>query len=202
MIRAAALVSGSGANLQAVLDSVYFNEIPDFELSAVICNEDGAYALTRAKNAGVPYYVVDPSDFPTALSYSMAVSAKLRDMDIDLVILAGCTMPLGVISNQFRNRVIGTCPSLVPAFEDCDDPVRAALERGCKVTGATAYFADADGHVGPVILQKAVDILSEDSIESLSRRIMEEAEWRILTEALILYCGNRLLIHGDRVIIK
>jgi len=202
MIKAAALVSGSGANLQAVLDSVYFNEIPDFELGAVICDEEGAYALTRAKNAGVPAYVVDPSDFPTPLSHSMAVSAKLRDMDIDLVFLAGYTMPLGVIANQFRNRVIGTYPALVPAFESCDgDPVRAALERGCKVSGSTAYFADADGRIGAVILQKAVDILPDDSVETLSRRIMEEAEWKILPRALILYCQDKLRIHGERVII-
>lgn len=202
MIKAAALVSGSGANLQAVLDSVYFNEIPDFELSAVISNEPDSYALTRAKNAGIPCYAVDAADFPTPLSYSMAISAKLRDMDIDLVILAGYAMPLGVISNQFRNRVIGTYPALVPAFEGSEDPVRAALERGCKVSGATAYFADADGHIGPIILQQAVDILPDDSVEALRRRIMEDAEWKILPRALILYCRNELQIHGDRVILK
>lgn len=202
MIKAAALVSGSGANLQAVLDSLYFNEIPDFQLGAVICDDADAYALTRAKNAGIPAYVVDPSDFPNASSHSMAVSAKLRDMDIDLVFLADYSMPLGVISSSFRNSVIGTCPALVPAFDGLDgDPVRAALERGCKVSGATAYFTDADGRIGPIILQKAVDILPDDSVESLRRRIMEDAEWKILPQALILYCQGKLSIHGERVVI-
>ena len=202
MIRAAALVSGGGAKLQAVLDCVYFGEIPDFELAAVICTEEDAYALQRAKNAGVPGFAVDPSDFPTAISYSMAISNKLRDMDIDLVVLAGYDMPLGIIANQFRNRVIGTFPALVPAFEDSADPVRAALERGCKLSGATAYFADSDGHVGPVILQQAVEVMPDDDVDTLSRRITEEAEWKLLPKALILYCENRLEIHGGRTVIK
>ena len=137
MIRAAALVSGDGALLQTVLDSMYFGEIPNFELTAVICTESDAYALRRARNSGVEAFVVEPSLFPTKLSYSMAVSNKLRDMDIDLVILAGYNMPLGVISTQFRKRIIGVYPSLIPAFVNCDDaPERAALERGCRVTGA------------------------------------------------------------------
>ena len=127
MIRAAALVSGDGALLQTVLDSMYFGEIPNFELCAVICTESDAYALRRARNSGVEAFVVEPSLFPTKLSYSMAVSNKLRDMDIDLVILAGYNMPLGVISTQFRKRIIGVYPSLIPAFVNCDDaPERAA----------------------------------------------------------------------------
>ena len=196
MIRAAALVSGDGALLQTVLDSMYFGEIPNFELCAVICTESDAYALRRARNSGVEAFVVEPSLFPTKLSYSMAVSNKLRDMDIDLVILAGYNMPLGVISTQFRKRIIGVYPSLIPA------PERAALERGCRVTGATAFFADIDGNIGPIIAQQAVDIIPNDTPESLSRRIMEDAEWKLLPKAIILYCQNRLEIHGDRVIIK
>ena len=198
MIRAAALVSGDGALLQTVLDSMYFGEIPNFELCAVICTESDAYALRRARNSGVEAFVVEPSLFPTKLSYSMAVSNKLRDMDIDLVILAGYNMPLGVISTQFRKRIIGVYPSLIPAFVNCDD----APERGCRVTGATAFFADIDGNIGPIIAQQAVDILPNDTPESLSRRIMEDAEWKLLLKAIILYCQNRLEIHGDRVIIK
>jgi len=203
MIRAAALTSGDGASLQAILDSMYFKEIPDFELVAVICSERGAYAMTRALNSGIPAYVVDPELFPTMTSHSMAVSNKLRDMDIELVILAGYDRPLGVIPYQFKNRIIGTYPALYPAFEDTEgDIFSAMLERGVKVAGATAYFADGDGRVGGIILQKAVDILPEDTPETLRRRVMEECEWKLLSKAVALYCGGRLSIHGMRVIIE
>ena len=139
MVRAAALVTGDGAKLQAILDSMYFKEIPDFELIAVISSEREAYAMNRALNAGVPAYVVDPELFPNSTSHSMAVANKLKDMDIDLVILAGYEQPLGVIPYQFKNRIIGTYPALCPAFEDVEGDVqRAVLERGVKVTGATS----------------------------------------------------------------
>ena len=203
MVRAAILVSGNGMLLQSVLDAMYFGEIPDFELVAVICTDENAYAMRRAKNANVESIVVEPENFPTKFSYSMAISNKLKDMDIDLVVLAGFNMPLGVISTQFRKRIIGVYPSLIPAFVNCDEsPARAALERGCRVTGATAYFADIDGNIGPIIAQQAVEIKPNDTPETLERRIMEEAEWKLLPRAIILYCQNRLEIHGDRVIIK
>ena len=203
MVRAAVLASGDGARLQAILDSMYFREIENFELVAVISPERDSYAMKRALNAGVPAYVVDPELFPTMTSHSMAVANKLRDMDIELVILAGYDLPLGVVPYQFKNRIIGTYPAMFPAFEDVDgDVCRAALERGVKVTGATAYFADGDGRVGSIILQKAVDVNPDDTPESLRRRVMEEGEWKILPKAVSLYCDGRLDIHGNRVIIK
>lgn len=203
MVRAAILVSGSGMLFQSVLDSVFFGEIPNFELVAVICTEENSYTMRRAKNANVEAFVVEPDDFPTKISYSMAISNKLKDMDIDLVILAGYDMPLGVVSTQFRKRIIGVYPSLIPAFVNCDDsPARAALERGCKITGATAFFADIDGNIGPIIAQQPVEIRQGDTPESLSKRIMEEAEWRLLPKAVMLFCEGRLEIHGDRVVIK
>ena len=203
MVRAAALASGDGARLQAILDSMYFNEIPNFELVAVICPQRDAYAMKRALNAGVPAYVVDPELFPTMTSHSMAVANKLKDMDIDLVILAGYDLPLGVIPYQFKNRIIGTYPALYPAFEDEEGDIqRIVLERGIKVTGATAYFADGDGRVGGIIAQKALPVLPEDTPESLSRRVMEECEWGLLSEAVALYCDGRLSLHGSRVVIE
>lgn len=203
MIRTAVLVSGNGAKLQSILDSMYFGEISEFELTAVIMTEQNPYALRRAANAGVPAFVVEPSDFPTKLSYSMAISNKLRDMDIDLVVLAGYDMPLGVVATQFKSRIIGVYPSLVPAFtEKGQDPVRAALERGCKITGATAYFADVDGGIGSIIAQYPIAIRQGDGVESLRERITEEAEWKLLPKAISLFCKGRLEIHGDRVIIK
>ena len=203
MVRAAALVSGDGAKLQAILDSMYFKEIPDFELVAVISSEKDAYAMKRALNAGVPAYVVDPELFPNMTSHSMAVANKLKDMDIELVILAGYDMPLGVIPYQFKNHIIGTFPALYPAFEDAEGDVqRAVLERGVKITGATAYFADADGRVGGKILQRAIEVMPDDTPDSLRRRVLEDAEWKLLSQAVSLYCANRLSIRGSRVIIE
>lgn len=203
MIRAAALVSGDGARLQCILDSIYFKELPELELAAVISSRRDANAMKRALNAGIPAYVVDPELFPTRTSHSMAVANKLKDMDIDFVILAGYDLPLGVIPYQFKNRIIGTVPALIPAFEDHDgDLCRAVLERGAKVTGATSYFADSDGRVGAIIEQQAVSVMADDTPESLAQRIMEQAEWKLLPRAVALYTGGKLEIHGTRVIIK
>ena len=203
VVRAAALTAGDGSKLQAILDSMYFHELPHFELAAVISPQRDAYAMTRALNAGVPAYVVDPELFPNSTSHSMAVANKLRDMDIELVILAGYDCPLGVIPYQFKNRIIGTWPSICPAFEEVEGDVhRAVLERGVKITGATAYFADGDGGVGGIILQKAVEVLPGDDPESLRRRVTEEAEWKLLSRAVALFCDGRLSIRGSRVLIE
>lgn len=204
MVRAAVLASGDGARLQAILDSVYFNEIPNFELVAVICPQQGCYAMSRALNAGIPAYVVDPELFPNMTSHSMAVANKLKDMDIELVILAGYDLPLGVVPYQFKNRIIGTYPALYPAYneEENADPVALALESGLKVTGATAYFSDGDGRVGAVILQRSLEITPDDTVESLSARLMEECEWPLLSEAVSLFCAGRLSVRGKRVDIK
>lgn len=200
MVRAAILVSGEGTLFQSVLDSKFFGELPELELVAVIATEANDNMLRRAVNANVEAFVVEPSNFPTRLSHSMAVSNKLKDMDIDLVILAEYGMPLGVISTQFRKRIIGVYPSLVPAFcEEGCDPVAEAITRGCRVTGATAFFADIDGHIGPIILQQTVDILESDTPESLGKRILEDAQWRLLPKAVTLFSTGRLEIHGDRV---
>ena len=202
-IRAAVLAAGDGLTLQAILDAVYFKELPNFELVAVISPDKNAQAMARALAAGVPAYVVDPELFPTMTSHSMAVANKLRDMDVDLVILAGYDRPLGVIPYQFKNAIIGTYPALYPAFEELDGDIhRAVLERGLKLTGATAYFADGDGRVGGVILQKAVEVLPDDTPESLRRRVTEEAEWKLLCQAVALFCAGKLKIHGLRVVIE
>ena len=203
MIRAAVLTAGDGVQLQAILDAMYFKEIPDFELVAVISPQKDAYAMKRALNAGVPAYVVDPELFPTITSHSMAIANKLKDMDVELVILAGYDLPLGDVPYQFKNRIIGSYAALYPAFEDYEgDICRAVLERGIKVTGATAFFADGEGRVGSIILQKAVEVLPGDDPMSLKRRVAEEAEWKILPEAVALYCKGQLSVHGNRVVIK
>ena len=204
MVRAAALVSGDGAKLQSILDSMYFGEIPELELVAVISSDKNANAMKRAASFKIPSFVVDPSLFPTITSHSMAVANKLKDMDIELVILADYNLDLGVIPYQYKNRIIGTYPSLIPAFDEVEDGniFRAALERGVKITGATAYFADNDGRVGNIILQKPIEVLPNDTPETLAGRVMEDAEWTILPEAVSLYCQGRLSIHGNRVVIS
>ena len=202
MIKAAALVSGDGSLLQAILDSLYFKEIGDFELTAIISPTRNCYAMTRAANSGIPAYVVDPELFPTMTSHSMAVANKLKDLDIELVILCGYDCPLGVIPYQFKNRIIGTFPALYPAFASEEGDIQAAvLEKGCKLTGATAYFADLDGGIGPIIMQKAVPVLPDDDAESLRKRVYEDAEWKLLSDSLNLFCTGRLTIKDKKVII-
>lgn len=201
MVRAAALVAGDGTRLQSILDAVCFNEIPDFELAAVISCEKNSNAMKRATSAGIPAFMVDPDLFPTVASHSMAIANKMRDLDIDLVILAGYNRDLGVIPTHYKHRVIGTFPSLIPAFEG-PDIFRAALERGVKLTGATAYFAEAGGTVGPIILQKEVYINRDDTPETLAQRILEEAERPLLTQAASLFCQGRLSLHGNRIVIS
>ena len=202
MIRAAALASGDGVKLQAILDAMYFGELPEFELVAVISPEKDAYVMQRALNAGVPAYVVDPDLFPTMTTHSMAVANKLKDMDVELVLLADYGVSLGVIPYQFKNRIIGTCPSLYPAFEEVEgDVCEAVLARGCKLTGATSFFADGDGRVGSIIDQRAVVVLPDDTAESLARRVTEEAEWGLLTDAVKLFCAGRLSVRDNRVLV-
>ena len=200
MVRAAVLASGDGSRLQALLDAVYFNEIPNFELVAVICPQQGCYAMTRALSAGIPAFVVDPELFPNSTSHSMAVANKLKDMDIDLVILADYSMPLGEVTKRFRNRIIAVCPCLIPAFENFKGDMYQVLhDRGIKVAGATAYFTAEDGGIGPIILQKAVDLEPGMSREAIYTRIREEAESVILPEAVKLFCANKLECDGNLV---
>ena len=192
MIRAAALASGEGEKLQAILDAMAFGELPELELTAVIVPEKNAFVAQRAIGAKVPAYVVDPDLFPTMTSHSMAVANKLKDMDVDLVLLCDYDQPLGVIPYQFRNKVIGTWPTLCPAFEDCEGNVfEALLAYGCKVAGATSYIADADGRVGKIIDQRAVPVLEGDTPETLERRVMEEAAWPLMAEAVKRFCKGK-----------
>ena len=188
MIRSAVLVSGKGTKLQSLLDSVFFGEIPELQLVAVISSDAGAYALKRARNAGIETVVVEPSVFPNDTSYDMAIRNKLKDMDIELVINAGFYPGIAVQ------------PSLVPAFETLrgDAVHEAVLARGLKVTGATAYLADENGGIGPVLLQKAVPVLADDDLTTLKRRVLTDAEWKLLPEAVKCFCAGKIRLHGGR----
>ena len=203
MVKTVILVSGGGTNLQAVMDAHLFGEIPNCELTAVISSDPEAYALIRAKSANLPTYVVDRTLFPNVQSYNTAVEQKLQDLDAELVVLAGYVHPLGHGAlRNYEGRIVNVCPVLLPAFGDSNmntmEPYERAIRVGVKLSGATAYFVTA-GSGGPIILQQAVEVWEGDTPKTLQRRIMEEAEWKLLPQAVALYCQGQLAIEGDVV---
>ena len=207
MVKTAVLVSGGGTNLQAIIDSHIFGEIKNCELTAVISSNPTAYAIERAQYAGVPSYVVDASIFPNRASFSEAMHKKLTDLGIELVVYAGFNWILDPpLIKAYTNRIINIHPSLIPSF--CGEGFyglkvhESVLAHGVKVTGATAHFATNTVDDGPIILQKAVEIKEDDTPNTLQRRVMEEAEWKILPEAISLFCEGRLTVEGRIVRIK
>ena len=207
MVKTAVLVSGGGTNLQAIIDAKIFGEIRNCDLAAVLSSNPDAYAIERANYAGIPVSVIDRSIFPNTTSYTKALKDKLDDLEIELVVYAGFNFILGPqITDAYKNRIINIHPSLIPSF--CGPGFyglkvhEAVLAHGVKLTGATAHFATEIVDDGPIILQKAVEVLDDDTPETLQRRVMEEAEWRILPEAISLYCENRLEVEGRKVRIK
>lgn len=206
MVKTAVLVSGGGMNLQSLIDASTFGELPGCELTAVISSNPGAYALRRAELASIPCYVVDRELFPSQTVFSFALLDKLRDLDIELVVLAGFDHELSQpVLKHFGGRVIETYPSLMPAFvgEGLEGLgiQRAALDAGVKLTGATAYFVTEKPHAGPIILQKAVRVYDDDSPSTLQRRILEEAENVILPQAVALFCAEKISIVNGRACI-
>jgi len=204
MVKTAVLVSGGGTNLQAILDANIFGEIRNCELIAVVSSNPEAYAIERAKYASIPTYVVDRSIFPNRLSFTKALLEKLQDLEVELVVYAGFNFILSSqFTNAYENKIINIHPSLIPSF--CGPGYyglkvhEAVLEYGVKVTGATAHFATEVADEGPIILQKAVEVFEDDTPLTLQRRVMEEAEWKILPEAISLFCERRLEI-VDRVV--
>ena len=203
-VRTAVLVSGGGTNLQAIIDANLFGEIKNCELSAVISSNPDAYANERARYADIPVYVVDRSIFPNERSFTKALLDKLLDLEIRLVVLAGFNFIIQPsLIKAYSNRIINIHPSLIPSF--CGPGFyglrvhEAALAHGVKITGATAHIVTDVVDGGPIILQKAVLVLEDDNASSLQRRVMEEAEWQILPEAISLYCEGRLKIEGNVV---
>ena len=207
MVKTAILVSGGGTNLQAIIDANIFGEIRNCELAAVISSNPNAYAIDRAQHAGIPVFVIDISLFPNRFSYTKAVLEKLLDLEIELVVYAGFNFILGPqLIKAYENRIINIHPSLIPSF--CGPGFyglhvhKAVLEYGVKTTGATAHFATEIADDGPIILQKAVQVLEDDTPATLQRRVMEEAEWVILPEAISLFCERRLDLDGRIVRIR
>ncbi len=207
MVKTAVLVSGDGTNLQSIINSHNFGKIKNCELTAVISSKPDAYALTRAKGAGIPTYIINYKNFPSRAGFNEAVFQKLKSLDIELVVLAGFMVVLGSpVVEAYENRIINIHPSLVPSF--CGEGFygirvhEEAINYGVKVSGATAHFATAQADAGPVIIQRAVEVREGDTPNALQKRIMEEVEWKILPEAISLYCEGRLSVIGRIVHIK
>ena len=207
MVRTAVLVSGGGTNLQAIIDANLLGEIKNCELAAVISSNPNAYALKRAGYAKIPSYIVDKSIFPNRESFTEAIINKLNDLDIELVVLAGFMYILAPrFAKEFKNRVINIHPALIPAF--CGDGYygihvhEKVLEYGAKISGATAHFVTEVADAGPIIIQKAVDVLEDDTPKTLQQRIMEQVEWKILPQAISLFCEGRIEVDGRVVHIK
>ena len=207
MTRIAVLVSGGGTNLQALIGARDRGELGGGELAAVISSKADAYALERAKNAGIPGYVVARKDYDSNRAMTQALVAKLMDLGIDLVVLAGFMHILTEEMVQaYPNAILNVHPALIPSF--CGAGYyglhvhEKALAYGVKVTGATVHFVNEEPDGGPIVLQKAVDILPGDTPEVLQRRVMEQAEWHILPQAVALFCQGRLSVEGRIVTIK
>lgn len=207
MTRIAVLVSGGGTNLQALIGARDRGELGGGELAAVISSKADAYALERAKNAGIPGYVVARKDYDSNRAMTQALVAKLKELNIDLVVLAGFMHILTEEMVQaYPNAIVNVHPALIPSF--CGAGYyglhvhEKALAYGVKVTGATVHFVNEEPDGGPIILQKAVDILPGDTPEVLQRRVMEQAEWHILPQAVALFCQGRLSVEGRIVTIK
>lgn len=205
--RIAVLVSGGGTNLQAIIDARKSGIIKSGEISAVISSSKDAYALKRAEDAGIPYFVVDRKEHKNSDEFSNKLLETLEDIKPDLVVLAGfmCILTSKFIK-RFENRIINVHPSLIPSF--CGGGYygikvhEKALEYGVKISGATVHFVNEITDGGAIILQKAVEVKEEDSPEDLQRRIMEQAEWKLLPKAIELFCSGKLEINGRKVIVK
>lgn len=206
-MKIAVMVSGGGTNLQAIIDSIDDGRITNTEICLVYSNNPGAYAIERAKAAGIPYVVKSPKEFENREAFNDALLQILTEADPDLIVLAGClvVIPQQVVK-AFANKIINIHPSLIPAF--CGTGYyglkvhEKALERGARVSGATVHFVDEGTDTGPIILQKPVMIRQDDTPEVLQRRIMEQAEWKILPMAIDLIANNKVTVKDHHVIIE
>ncbi len=201
MKKIAVLVSGGGTNLQALIDAQHRGEITGGEIALVVSSSPTAYALERAAKAGIDSIVVNKADYTDRHEMTRALVAQLQERSIDLVVFAGFMYILTEeITQAFRNRMMNVHPALIPSF--CGEGYyglhvhEKALEYGVKLSGATVHFVSEECDGGPIILQKAVPVEEGDTPETLQRRIMEQAEWKILPEAVSLFCQNRLHVEG------
>ena len=204
MLKTVVLVSGGGTNLQAIFDAIDAGKITNTEISAVISNNANAYALERARKRGVDAVCISPKNFENRDAFNTIRISIVQSYGADLVVLAGCLVVIPkIMVDAFPNRMINIHPSLIPAF--CGTGYyglkvhEAALARGVKVTGATVHFVDDGTDTGPIILQKAVEVRQDDTPEILQRRVMEEAEWKILPQAIDLIANGKVSVVDGQV---
>lgn len=204
MLKIGVLVSGGGTNLQAIIDGVKSGSITNTSIEVVISNNKHAYALQRAEDNNIKALCVSPKDYGSRDEFNTALLDALKSYDLDLIVLAGCMVVLPeLLIKEFTNKIINIHPSLIPSF--CGKGYyglkvhEKALERGVKVTGATCHYVDEGTDTGPIIAQKAVDILDDDTPETLQRRVMENAEWVIMPKAIDDIANNRIKIIDGKV---
>lgn len=207
MLNIAVLVSGGGTNLQALIDAQQAGQIQNGKIACVIASKPGIHALERAAKAEIPTEILVRKQYLTMEDYDKALIDTLERYEIDLIVLAGfMTIISDKVIRHYENRMINIHPSLIPSF--CGEGFyglrvhEAALEKGVKVTGATVHFVNEVCDGGPIILQKAVEVQQGDTPETLQRRVMEEAEWKILPRAVSLYCEGRLKVAENHVLIQ
>ena len=201
------LVSGGGTNLQALIDAEKRGELGAGKITLVIASKPGVYALERAANNSIKGVVLPRKEYASIADYSKALADTLEDAGIDLVVLAGfLTIFDEQVYERFPNRILNVHPALIPSF--CGKGFyglhvhEAALQKGVKISGATVHIVTPECDAGPIVLQKAVEVKEDDTPETLQRRIMEEAEWKILPEAVKLFCEDRLTVENGKVYIK
>lgn len=207
MLKIAVLVSGGGTNLQAIIDSVASGTVTNTSIELVISNKKDAYALERAAKAGITGMCISPKDYSDRDAFADAMIAKLKEFDIDLIVLAGylVIVPEKIIK-AYTNRIINIHPSLIPSF--CGDGYyglkvhEAVLERGCKVSGATVHFVDEGTDTGPIIFQDTVKVNEDDTPQSLQQRIMENVEWKIMPRAIDYIANDKISVVNGRVVFK
>ena len=207
MLNVVVLVSGGGTNLQAIIDAVESGQITNTKIAGVISNNKNAYALERAKKHGIPSLCISPKQFASREEFNEQFLEKVNELHPDLIVLAGflVVIPPAMIET-YRNRIINIHPSLIPSF--CGTGFyglkvhKAALARGVKVVGATVHFVDEGTDTGPIILQKAVEVEPGDTPEVLQRRVMEQAEWKILPKAIDLIANGKVSVVEGLTVIK
>lgn len=204
MLRIAVMVSGGGTNLQAIIDGIANGVITNTEIALVVSNNKNAYALERAAKAGIPAKCVSPKDYPTRDDFNKALLAEVDNANVDLIVLAGFLVVIPeMMVKKYPNKIINIHPSLIPSF--CGTGYyglkvhEGALARGVKVTGATCHFVDAGTDTGPIILQKAVEILEGDTPKVLQQRVMEQAEWIIMPKAIDLIANGKVTVIDGKV---
>lgn len=206
-MKLAVLVSGGGTNLQAIIDAIKDKTITNAEIAVVISNNPNAYALERAKVAGIEAKCVSPKSYESRDEFNQALLETIQSYQVDLVVLAGCLVVIPeIMVKAYPNKIINIHPALIPSF--CGTGYyglkvhERVLKRGVKVTGATVHFVDEGTDTGPIILQKAVEVKQGDTPEILQRRVMEEAEWKIMPKAIDLIANEKVEVKDGLVTIK